>query len=117
MAKPHRGKGIRELPSHGRGVCPVCNRSGVKLLYEQDGGEGKIKTCKTCRAAVKSGKKKLPGGSASPAASAAPAAPAAAPAAPAPAAPAPAASAPAPEAAPAAEEPAAPEEATAPAEA
>ena len=57
MAKPHRGKSIRELPFHGRGVCPVCKRERVKILYELDTGEKKIKVCKICKAAVKHGKK------------------------------------------------------------
>ena len=60
MAKPHRGKSIREMPSHGRGVCPVCKRTNVKLLYEQEAGGQKFKICKTCKAAVKHGKKSLP---------------------------------------------------------
>ncbi|MDR2480936.1 MAG: hypothetical protein LBD07_01395 [Spirochaetaceae bacterium] len=59
MAKSHRGKGIRELVSSGRGVCPVCKRENIKVLYEQDAGEKKIKICKTCRAALKHGKKSL----------------------------------------------------------
>jgi ferredoxin len=59
MSKAHRGKGIRELVSHGRGVCPVCNRENVKVLYEQEAGGTKLKLCKTCRAAVKHGKKSL----------------------------------------------------------
>ncbi|MDR3193271.1 MAG: hypothetical protein LBT87_09425 [Treponema sp.] len=60
MSKAHRGKGIRELAFHGRGVCPVCKRSNVKILYEQEAGEVKVKICKTCRAAVKHGKKTIP---------------------------------------------------------
>jgi hypothetical protein len=59
MSKAHRGKGIRELVHKGRGVCPVCGRSNVKTLYEQDKGETKIKICKICRAAVKHGKKSV----------------------------------------------------------
>ena len=59
MAKPNRGKSLRDQVSHGRGVCPVCNRSKVKILYEQDAGEGKVKICKVCKAAVKHGKKSL----------------------------------------------------------
>ena len=59
MSKARRGKGIRELFHNGRGVCPVCNRSNVKILYEQDKGETKIKICKTCRAAIKHGKKSV----------------------------------------------------------
>jgi ferredoxin len=60
MAKPHRGKGIRELFAHGRGECPVCKRNNVKVLYEIEAGEQKFKICKTCRAAIKNGKKSLP---------------------------------------------------------
>ena len=61
MAKPHRGKSIRELPSRGRGECPVCKRQNVKILYEQEAGDKKIKICKTCKAAVKHGKKSVSG--------------------------------------------------------
>ena len=64
MSKAHRGKGIRELAFRGRGTCPVCLRENTKILYEQEVGEGdakkKIQICKTCKAAVKHGKKSLP---------------------------------------------------------
>ena len=60
MSKAHRGKGIKDQFAHGRGECPVCKRNNVKILYEQDAGEKKIKICKTCKAAVKNGKKSLP---------------------------------------------------------
>ncbi|GAB6393150.1 MAG: hypothetical protein MdMp014T_2523 [Treponematales bacterium] len=60
MSKAHRGKGLKELVSHGRGECPVCERKNVKILYEQDAGGVKIKICKVCKAAVKHGKKSLP---------------------------------------------------------
>jgi hypothetical protein len=59
MSKPHRGKNIRELVSRGRGECPVCKRQGVKLLYEQDAGDKKVKVCKICKAAIKHGKKSV----------------------------------------------------------
>ena len=59
MAKPHRGKGIRELPSRGRGECPACKRKNVKILYEQEAGEKKVKICKTCKAAIKHGKRSV----------------------------------------------------------
>jgi hypothetical protein len=59
MAKAHRGKGIRELVSRGRGECPICKKEGVKLLYELESGEKKVKVCKTCKAAIKHGKKSL----------------------------------------------------------
>ena len=60
MSKAHRGKGIRDQFAHGRGECPVCKRKSVKVLYETEAGEQKFKICKTCKAAVKSGKKSLP---------------------------------------------------------
>jgi hypothetical protein len=59
MSKAHRGKGIRTLVSHGRGECPVCKRTNVKILYEQETGGVKVKLCKVCRAAVKHGKKSI----------------------------------------------------------
>jgi hypothetical protein len=59
MAKSHRGKGIRELSARGRGECPVCKRYNIKVLYEVEAGEGKVKVCKTCKAALKHGKKSL----------------------------------------------------------
>jgi len=61
MAKPHRGKTIRELPSRGRGECPVCKREGVKVLYEKEAEGKKIKICKTCKAAIKNGTKSISG--------------------------------------------------------
>jgi hypothetical protein len=59
MSKAHRGKGIRDQAAHGRGECPVCKRSNVKILYEQEAGGKKFKICKTCRAALKHGKKDM----------------------------------------------------------
>ena len=44
--------------ARGRGTCPVCGASGIKLLYEA--GDQKIKVCKPCRAAIKHGKKAAP---------------------------------------------------------
>ena len=60
MAKGHRGKGILDLFARGRGTCPVCGTSGIKLLYEHDAGDEKVKVCKPCRAAIKRGKKSIP---------------------------------------------------------
>jgi len=60
MSKAHRGKGILDQFAHGRGTCPVCNRTNVKILYEQENGALKIKICKICKAAVKHKKKELP---------------------------------------------------------
>ena len=59
MSKVHRGKGIIDQYAHGRGVCPVCKRTNVKILYEQEHGDQKIKICKICKAAVKHGTKSM----------------------------------------------------------
>ncbi len=49
MGKSHRGKGIIKLPAHGRGTCPICNRTRIKLLYpvKIDGVTKNV--CKNCR--------------------------------------------------------------------
>ena len=60
MSKAHRGNGIKELFARGRGTCPVCGMSAIKLLYEQEAGDQKVKVCKSCRAAIKHGKKTVP---------------------------------------------------------
>ncbi|MDI9528747.1 MAG: hypothetical protein QM233_02305 [Candidatus Cloacimonadota bacterium] len=49
MAKNHRGKGIKNLPSRGRGECPVCHRTGVKVTHEVKVGEITHKVCKYCK--------------------------------------------------------------------
>ncbi|MDR0539764.1 MAG: hypothetical protein LBG74_04580 [Spirochaetaceae bacterium] len=59
MSKAHRGKGIWELAARGRGICPVCKRENVKILYEQETDGQKVKICKTCKAALAHGKKGL----------------------------------------------------------
>lgn len=48
--KAHRGKTLLKLPSHGRGTCPVCKATRIKVLYEVITGDGeKIKVCKRCQ--------------------------------------------------------------------
>ncbi|MCL2833437.1 MAG: hypothetical protein FWD78_09735 [Treponema sp.] len=59
MSKPNRGKSIRTMPFRGRSECPVCKRTGVRVLFEQQAGEKKVKICKVCRAAIKHGKKSV----------------------------------------------------------
>jgi hypothetical protein len=49
MAKNHRGKGIKNLPNHGRGECPVCHRTGIKITHEVKAGEKTLKVCKVCK--------------------------------------------------------------------
>lgn len=56
MSKAHRGKGIRSEANRGRGVCPVCNKSGVKVLYENEINGAKLKICKICKANIKNKK-------------------------------------------------------------
>jgi hypothetical protein len=60
MSKPHRGQSLRELYAHGRGECPICKRKNIKVLFEMEAGGQKFKICKTCKAAIKNGTKKLP---------------------------------------------------------
>jgi len=50
MAKNHRGKGIKNLPNHGRGTCPVCGRTGVKVTHEAKAGDKTVNVCKVCKA-------------------------------------------------------------------
>lgn len=56
MSKSHRGKGILDQKAHGRGTCPRCKATGIKLLYEQEIDGNKVSICKTCKAAIKNGK-------------------------------------------------------------
>ena len=56
MSKAHRGKGIRELPAHGRGTCAICGKENIKTLYETEIDGNKAKICKYCNAALKNKK-------------------------------------------------------------
>ena len=58
MSKVHRGKGIKSLPDKGRGKCPLCRTTGVKLLYEDEIDEEKKNVCKICHAKIKHSKGK-----------------------------------------------------------
>ena len=49
MAKNRRGKGIIHLYNRGRGKCPLCERTGVKLLYNITREGEQITVCKRCR--------------------------------------------------------------------
>ena len=50
MSKAHRGSGIRDQKSSGRGDCPICKRTGIKVLYETTIDEQKVMICKNCNA-------------------------------------------------------------------
>lgn len=56
MAKAHRGAGIRDQKLHGRGTCPVCKRTAIKVLYERTINGEKALVCKQCNAALKHAK-------------------------------------------------------------
>jgi len=58
MSKAHRGVGMSEFEFKGRGTCPLCNRTGIKVIYEQEFDGKKVKTCKQCKAALSHGKLK-----------------------------------------------------------
>ncbi|MCR2805709.1 hypothetical protein NQZ67_17645 [Paenibacillus sp. SCIV0701] len=52
MAKTKRGKGLWNTPSRGRGTCPICLSTRIKLLYSAANSEGKqLKVCKKCSSA------------------------------------------------------------------
>jgi len=56
MAKTHRGKGLKTVLNHGRGTCPICKRTAVKIVFEVTLKEKTVKVCKTCKAALGHGK-------------------------------------------------------------
>jgi hypothetical protein len=57
MSKAHRGKGIIEKVNRGRGTCPVCKRTGIKLLYTHEHNGKTLEICKICRASIAHGKR------------------------------------------------------------
>ncbi|WP_081667031.1 hypothetical protein [Paenibacillus pinihumi] len=49
MAKTKRGRALWTLPSRGRGTCPICSSTRIKLLYSRMNADGQtIKVCKKC---------------------------------------------------------------------
>lgn len=50
MAKSTRGKGVSKVLSKGRGTCPMCLSTRIKILYTANSSTGnKIKVCKKCK--------------------------------------------------------------------
>ncbi|MCL2203290.1 MAG: hypothetical protein FWB88_05075 [Defluviitaleaceae bacterium] len=49
MPKPKRGK-LAKLNKDWRGTCPLCNRTGVKILWEKSDDGKPLKVCKQCGA-------------------------------------------------------------------
>ncbi len=60
MGKTHRGKGLKDQVRNGRGVCPVCKRTAVKVVYEAQIKDATVKVCKTCKATLNNAKVKKP---------------------------------------------------------
>jgi hypothetical protein len=56
MGKTHRGKGLKDQVSQGRGTCPICKRTAVKVVFEAQVKDKTIKVCKTCKASIAHGK-------------------------------------------------------------
>lgn len=56
MSKAHRGKGLRETFNRGRGTCPICKKTGVKVIYEQEIDGAKTTICKICKATLENKK-------------------------------------------------------------
>ncbi|MCB5250693.1 MAG: hypothetical protein RBS16_07285 [Candidatus Cloacimonadales bacterium] len=52
MAKNNRGKGLKSLVNKGRGVCPNCNREGVKIVFETKVDDKTVKLCKVCHKTI-----------------------------------------------------------------
>nr|WP_246363006.1 hypothetical protein [Paenibacillus alba] len=49
MSKTKRGRVLWSLPSRGRGTCPICAATRIKLLYVRTKSDGEqIKVCKRC---------------------------------------------------------------------
>jgi hypothetical protein len=54
MAKNKRGKALWRMPARGRGTCPVCSATRIKLLYTRVLENGDTATvCKRCRSKQK----------------------------------------------------------------
>lgn len=59
MSKAHRGRPLKEeKPGGGRGTCPLCKKTGIKVIHDVEVDEKKLVICKSCHAAVKHGKMK-----------------------------------------------------------
>jgi hypothetical protein len=57
MSKAHRGKGIYDKVKRGRGTCPICKRTGIKILHSYEHNGKTLEICKICHASIANGKK------------------------------------------------------------
>jgi len=46
--KTKRGNAIKSTEGGWRGTCPVCKRTGVKLMWTKVDGENTQRVCKHC---------------------------------------------------------------------
>jgi len=60
MGKTHRGKGLKDQARGGRGECPVCHRTAVKVVYEIQVKDATVKVCKICKATASRAKTEKP---------------------------------------------------------
>ena len=60
MSKNHRGSGIRSLPKHGRGICAICGKTDIKVLYEKEINGQNVNICKFCNAHLKNEARNAP---------------------------------------------------------
>ena len=58
VSKAHRGKGLHETYNRGRGTCPMCKKTGVKVVYEYEIDGAKQNICKVCKATIANKKAK-----------------------------------------------------------
>ncbi|MGL4523897.1 MAG: hypothetical protein ACRCVN_00030 [Spirochaetia bacterium] len=56
MSKAHRGKGLLDRVSKGRGTCPACKRTGIKIIHEVSVQEKSHSVCKECSKGIQKGK-------------------------------------------------------------
>jgi len=52
MSKTNRGSGLRDQVRSGRGKCPQCGRTGIKVVYEVEKDGAKLNICKQCKATL-----------------------------------------------------------------
>ncbi len=50
MAKQNRGRSLWTKPNRGKGRCPLCSRTNVKLLWQtKDESGNDVQVCKRCQ--------------------------------------------------------------------
>lgn len=53
MSKTKRGRILWKVPARGRGTCPICLATRIKLLYTKMKSNGEqVQVCKRCSSAT-----------------------------------------------------------------